>query len=132
MAAGSVPLSCFLWTLGMLSKAVMLVLFNGSESHSVRLHFCEFQPEITDVSQRVFLIFIANENAEPAADVIRWSRGNAGGGAAGFVMMSILGFLIFWRGKNMKETGSGAGSTWWGPFSFSTTKSMKTHVRHLA
>jgi hypothetical protein len=42
----------------------------------VRLHFCEFQPEITQVNDRVFLIFIANTTAEEAADVIKWSGGN--------------------------------------------------------
>jgi hypothetical protein len=44
--------------------------------YKVRLHFCEFQPEITHVSDRVFLIFIANRTAEEAADVIKWSGGN--------------------------------------------------------
>ncbi|KAL4636913.1 hypothetical protein ACB092_03G042700 [Castanea dentata] len=39
----------------------------------VRLHFCEFQPEIKEAGDRVFLIFIANQTAERAADVIRWS-----------------------------------------------------------
>jgi serine/threonine protein kinase len=42
----------------------------------VRLHFCEFQSEITQVGDRVFLIFIANQTAEEAADVIDWSGGN--------------------------------------------------------
>ncbi|XP_030964887.1 receptor-like protein kinase FERONIA [Quercus lobata] len=39
----------------------------------VRLHFCEFQSEITDIQDRVFLIFIANQTAETAADVMRWA-----------------------------------------------------------
>ncbi|XP_062152082.1 receptor-like protein kinase FERONIA [Alnus glutinosa] len=42
----------------------------------VRLHFCEFQPEIIQPHDRVFLIFIANQTAEEAADVIVWSGGN--------------------------------------------------------
>uniref|UniRef100_A0A7N2MQT7 Protein kinase domain-containing protein n=2 Tax=Quercus lobata TaxID=97700 RepID=A0A7N2MQT7_QUELO len=36
----------------------------------VRLHFCEFQPEILD---RAFHIFIANQTAEELADVMAWS-----------------------------------------------------------
>jgi hypothetical protein len=41
----------------------------------VRLHFCEFEREIRQ-GDRVFLIFIANQTAEEAADVIVWSGGN--------------------------------------------------------
>ncbi|KAL0003653.1 hypothetical protein SO802_011214 [Lithocarpus litseifolius] len=40
----------------------------------VRLHFCEFQPEITFTHNRVFLIFIANQTAEAAANVMKWAR----------------------------------------------------------
>ena len=39
----------------------------------VRLHFCEFQLELVDWHDRVFLIFIANQTAEKAADVMVWS-----------------------------------------------------------
>ena len=39
----------------------------------VRLHFCEFQFDIFDWHDRVFSIFIANQNAEEAADVMVWS-----------------------------------------------------------
>nr|POE46391.1 receptor-like protein kinase feronia [Quercus suber] len=42
----------------------------------VRLHFCEFQPEFKAAGDRQFLIFIANQTAERAADVIRWSGGS--------------------------------------------------------
>jgi hypothetical protein len=42
----------------------------------IRLHFCEFQPEIIQQHDREFLIFIANQTAEEAADVIKWSGGN--------------------------------------------------------
>ncbi|CAL9014165.1 unnamed protein product [Prunus brigantina] len=42
----------------------------------VRLHFCEFEPEITNSRDRDFLIYIANQTAEENADVISWSGGN--------------------------------------------------------
>lgn len=42
----------------------------------VRLHFCEFQPEISHEDDRVLRIFIANKTAEETADVIKWSSGN--------------------------------------------------------
>ncbi|MBA0758258.1 hypothetical protein Gotri_021271 [Gossypium trilobum] len=41
-----------------------------------RLHFCEFQIEITKEGDRVFEILLANSIAETAADVIFWSSGN--------------------------------------------------------
>ncbi|KAH0969037.1 hypothetical protein GBA52_029101 [Prunus armeniaca] len=42
----------------------------------VRLHFCEFQPAITKARDRQFQIFIANQTAEEAWDIIAWSGGN--------------------------------------------------------
>nr|DAD27527.1 TPA_asm: hypothetical protein HUJ06_028995 [Nelumbo nucifera] len=41
-----------------------------------RLHFCEFQFEITMQGQRLFSILIGNQTAEKEADVIMWSSGN--------------------------------------------------------
>jgi hypothetical protein len=41
-------------------------------NYLVRLHFCEFQPEITQQHERVFLIFIANQTAEPGVVTTRF------------------------------------------------------------
>ncbi|KAL5741431.1 hypothetical protein ACOSP7_028163 [Xanthoceras sorbifolium] len=45
-------------------------------TYLVRLHFCEFQPEIIEYGNRVFEIYIADQIAETRADVIGWSGGN--------------------------------------------------------
>ncbi|KAM4132125.1 hypothetical protein ACJW30_01G226600 [Castanea mollissima] len=45
-------------------------------NYLVRLHFCEFQVEVTKEGDRVFYIFIADQIAEKRADVISWSGGN--------------------------------------------------------
>ncbi|KAK1578705.1 hypothetical protein Q3G72_032521 [Acer saccharum] len=45
-------------------------------TYLVRLHFCEFQQEITVTGDRIFDIYIANQMAEKRADVIGWSGGN--------------------------------------------------------
>lgn len=42
----------------------------------VRLHFCEVEQNITKMNQIVFDIFINNQTAFPAADVIAWAHGN--------------------------------------------------------
>ncbi|CAL2249879.1 unnamed protein product [Prunus armeniaca] len=42
----------------------------------LRLHFCEFEPEIIDTGDRSFIIYLANLTAEPQADIIVWSGGN--------------------------------------------------------
>ncbi|XWS47477.1 hypothetical protein CRYUN_Cryun14cG0155500 [Craigia yunnanensis] len=180
----------------------------------VRLHFCEFQIEITKQGDRVFEIFLANLTAEPQADVIAWSGGKGfpvyrdyvvaigrkgnqkqqnlsialhptpawstlysdailngleifklsnsydlagpnpdpvlmhppgnsppnstkpkktnktiigivGGVTGGFVVLSLLCFLIFRRKMRVKDSGSSEGVSWWSQFS-STTKSTKS------
>ncbi|XVE78540.1 hypothetical protein DITRI_Ditri13aG0153500 [Diplodiscus trichospermus] len=45
-------------------------------TYFVRLHFCEFQVEITEIGDRVFQIYIDNIEAEHQADVISWAGGN--------------------------------------------------------
>ncbi|KAE8685228.1 putative Malectin/receptor-like protein kinase family protein [Hibiscus syriacus] len=45
-------------------------------NYLARLHFCEFQREVTKLSDRDFKIFLANLTAETQADVIAWSGGN--------------------------------------------------------
>ncbi|OWM84722.1 hypothetical protein CDL15_Pgr027509 [Punica granatum] len=41
----------------------------------VRLHFCEFQREISKIGDRVFKIYIASQVADSRADVIEWTGG---------------------------------------------------------
>ncbi|XP_059449315.1 receptor-like protein kinase FERONIA [Corylus avellana] len=54
-----------------------------------------------------------------------------GGGVSGLVVLSILGFLIFRYRRRVKDSGFSDGTNWWGPVSFSTTKSTKTHRSSL-
>ncbi|KAG2715468.1 hypothetical protein I3843_03G081600 [Carya illinoinensis] len=189
----------------------------------IRLHFCEFQPDIIKVNDRKFRIFIADQIAEEKADVIFWSgrngvptyrdyavsmigkgsdkRGslhiaigaepqkwetslqdailngveifkvsvndNLAGpnpdplppispraspprqsttnskknrttiiavtaiGASGFIVLSILVFLIFQRRKGDVESGSTNRTTWWGLLLFTTTESTNTRRSYL-
>ena len=43
----------------------------------VRLHFCETDPDITQQSDRLFIIYIDGQIAEFSADAISWSGGNS-------------------------------------------------------
>ncbi|PRQ18882.1 putative protein kinase RLK-Pelle-CrRLK1L-1 family [Rosa chinensis] len=45
-------------------------------SYMVRLHFCEFEPEIANNGDRMFQLYIANQTAEKEADIVMWSGGN--------------------------------------------------------
>ncbi|PON39467.1 Mitogen-activated protein kinase kinase kinase [Trema orientale] len=42
------------------------------------------------------------------------------------VILSVIGFLLLRRGRKVKGAASSDGTTWWGPISFTTTKSSKT------
>ncbi|KAK4712359.1 hypothetical protein R3W88_006872 [Solanum pinnatisectum] len=48
---------------------------NSGFYYLFRLHFCEIQPEVEEVNERVFEIYIGNQMAEQAADVVEWSGG---------------------------------------------------------
>ncbi|KAM1076269.1 hypothetical protein EV1_023525 [Malus domestica] len=45
-------------------------------AYLVRLHFCEFEGDITMPRDRLLHIYIANQSAEQMADIITWSGGN--------------------------------------------------------
>ncbi|RVW31420.1 Receptor-like protein kinase FERONIA [Vitis vinifera] len=63
----------------------------------IRLHFCEFQPEIQQQHDREFTIFIANQTAENHADVITWSGGN------GVPIYRDYGVMMPSQGSNKKQ-----------------------------
>ncbi|XP_062106467.1 receptor-like protein kinase FERONIA [Humulus lupulus] len=187
--------------------------------YMLRLHFCEINKEFTEVGDRVFYIYIADDRVEKKFDIINFAHGQyvpyykdylwfgnnsdqkkvklsvalqanpddyrttfvdailngleifklnddssnlAGlnpdptnrtaiarpstdaekgksslitiigvvlGVAAAIVMLSVLGFFIIRRGKKVKDAASTSEKTsWWGPISFSTTRSSKTRT----
>ncbi|XP_034708308.1 receptor-like protein kinase FERONIA [Vitis riparia] len=66
-------------------------------SYMLRLHFCEFQPEIQEQQDREFSIIIANQTAENNADVITWSTGN------GVPIYKDYGVMMPSQGSNKKQ-----------------------------
>ncbi|XP_030953277.1 receptor-like protein kinase FERONIA [Quercus lobata] len=65
-------------------------------NYLVRLHFCEFQVEITEEGDRDFYIFIADQIAEERADVLSWSGGN------GIPVYKDYAVLMFGEGNKKK------------------------------
>nr|GMC65990.1 receptor-like protein kinase FERONIA [Ipomoea batatas]GMD09474.1 receptor-like protein kinase FERONIA [Ipomoea batatas] len=64
----------------------------------VRLHFCEFEPEISARGERQFSILINNQIAEYNADVIKWSGGNG--------IAVYKDYIAMMEGDRMKGTGT--------------------------
>ncbi|KAJ0100567.1 hypothetical protein Patl1_21671 [Pistacia atlantica] len=87
-------------------------------TYFIRLHFCEFQEEITEHAHRMFEIEIANQTAETEADILEWS----GKGSPTYRDYAVIIGLK----ENVKDSGSSTWASLWGPFSFSATKSTKS------
>ncbi|XP_031268512.1 receptor-like protein kinase FERONIA [Pistacia vera] len=66
-------------------------------TYFVRLHFCEFQIEITKVGDRVFQVDIANETAENHLDIIALGNGN------GVPIYKDYAVIIGGKGKEKKQ-----------------------------
>ncbi|KAK3409254.1 hypothetical protein EUGRSUZ_J01389 [Eucalyptus grandis] len=53
------------------------------------------------------------------------------GGTSGFTVLSLLAFFLYRRRNRAKDSTSSDGTSWWGPFSYATTKSTKTQGSSL-
>ncbi|PRQ44671.1 putative protein kinase RLK-Pelle-CrRLK1L-1 family [Rosa chinensis] len=85
-------------------------------SYLVRLHFCEFESNITKSGERTFVIYLANQTAEQGEDVILWSGGNGIPTYRDYILLmvpaylhvfSVLGYLVFRKIWKVKNSGSG-------------------------
>jgi len=47
-------------------------------TYVLRLHFCELDPDINDIGDRQFFIYIASQLAEERADVMKWTQKKKG------------------------------------------------------
>ncbi|MCL7026418.1 hypothetical protein MKW94_019359 [Papaver nudicaule] len=61
------------------SDHLMIHIFAGNSGYEIAFVPCEIQSVITKVNQRVFQIFLNNQNVEDQADVVAWT-GNTGTG----------------------------------------------------
>jgi hypothetical protein len=64
-------------TKNLLSNLTWQIPVDSGFNYLVRLHFCEIQPQITQVGYRPFRIYIDNKIADDRADVLLWSNRNA-------------------------------------------------------
>ncbi|KAI4352420.1 hypothetical protein L6164_006674 [Bauhinia variegata] len=61
-------------TLNQMSNLTWEFPVNSGFSYMLRLHFCEINPDIKLLSDRVFYIYIDDKLAEDHADVLQWSK----------------------------------------------------------
>ncbi|GAY33470.1 hypothetical protein CUMW_007390 [Citrus unshiu] len=66
-------------------------------TYFLRLHFCEFQQEVTKPRDRVFQIYVANLTAEAQADIIYW------GGENGVPIYRDYAVMIGAKGNEKKQ-----------------------------
>ncbi|KAL2335400.1 hypothetical protein Fmac_016613 [Flemingia macrophylla] len=65
-------------TLNQMSYLTWVFPVHSGFTYVIRLHFCELDPYITDIGNRVFKIYIASQQVEDHADVMKWSQNQKG------------------------------------------------------
>ncbi|KAG4914709.1 hypothetical protein JHK87_052266 [Glycine soja] len=65
-------------TLNIISNLTWEFPVDSGFTYMIRLHFCELDPNINDIKDRVFLIYIASQLAEDNADVMEWTQKQKG------------------------------------------------------
>ncbi|KAL2335399.1 hypothetical protein Fmac_016612 [Flemingia macrophylla] len=61
-------------TFNKISNLTWVFQVDSGFTYMIRLHFCEIDPNITNIGDRVFKIYIASKSAEDHADVMNWSQ----------------------------------------------------------
>ncbi|KAL2335417.1 hypothetical protein Fmac_016630 [Flemingia macrophylla] len=61
-------------TFNKISNLTWVFQVDSGFTYMIRLHFCEIDPNITNIGDRVFKIYIASKLAEDHADVMNWSQ----------------------------------------------------------
>ncbi|KHN32319.1 Receptor-like protein kinase FERONIA [Glycine soja] len=65
-------------TLNKISNLIWEFPVDSGCTYMIRLHFCELDPHVYDIGDRVFFIYIASQLAESGADVMSWSQKQKG------------------------------------------------------
>ncbi|XP_020235744.1 receptor-like protein kinase FERONIA [Cajanus cajan] len=65
-------------TLNKISNLTWEFPIDSGFTYMLRLHFCELDPNITNIGDRVFFIYIATKLVEDDADVMKWSQNQKG------------------------------------------------------